>query len=55
MLNFVSFYVTLNVWNYTVDGIVIGNVNVRTIRSVNVATDTTYQSFHGRPVKSQPG
>jgi len=32
-----------------------GNVNLRIIRSVYVATDTKYQSFHGRPVKSQPG
>jgi len=32
-----------------------GNVNLRIIRNVYVTTDTAYQSFHGRPVKSQPG
>jgi hypothetical protein len=55
MLNFGSLYVALNVSKYSVDVIMIGNVKLRITRSVYVATDATYKSLHGRPVKSQPG
>jgi hypothetical protein len=55
MLNFGAFYVSLNVSNYSEDGIMIGNIIVRIIRSGCAATDKAYLSFHGRPVKSQTG
>jgi len=65
MLNFGSFYVSVNVSNDSEDGIMTGNIMtgnimtgnimVRIIRSVGAATGKTHLSFHGRPLKFQPG
>jgi hypothetical protein len=55
MLNFGSFYVSVNVSNDSEDGIMTGNIMVRIIRSVCAATGKTHLSFHGRPLKFQPG
>lgn len=45
MLNFRSFYVALSVSNYSVDSKITGNINLRIIRSVYVAIDTTWKAY----------